>query len=97
MAHKVPQDNVSKNRLKIIQNFDLNRSVTLAIFPIKILNTRVSPWLWIYYSELFTFSQDKLLGPFCGLCKNFIHNALFLKIHMCQVYVKIRFVFSKIC
>ena len=30
MAHKVSQDNVSKNRLTIIQNFDLNRSATLA-------------------------------------------------------------------
>ena len=26
MAHKVPQDNVSKNRLRIIQNYDLNGS-----------------------------------------------------------------------
>ena len=37
MAHKVSQDNVSKYRLRITQNFDLNRSVTLAIFPKKIL------------------------------------------------------------
>ena len=43
MAHKVSQDNVSKNGLRITQNFDLNRSATLAVFPRKNLKTGESP------------------------------------------------------
>ena len=34
MAHKVSQDNVSKNRLRMTKNFDLNRSVTLVLKPV---------------------------------------------------------------
>ena len=68
MAHKVSQDNVSKNLLKITQNFDLNRSVTQANsrFDLKIENfyskaTEEQPEnrLSFAFDELFLLKIDR--------------------------------------